>query len=266
MTSHYIENLLEKARIFDLGQPIYPGMPHHPNQPPFGYVLLKKHGDITAGDQEISFLNDLFMMGGHTGTHLDAIGHVACDNKVYGDTDISGLQDYQNGLGKFGIDETAPVVRRGILLDIAALQGVDVLANDFAIGDKEMSEACSRQGVEIRKGDVVLIRTGWIRYWDDRKKYLSVKDGVPGVVESGAKYLASKQARFVGSDTTAFDKVPPHHLPCHVILLKENGIQIMEMLNLEELSDGRTYEFLFIALPLKIRGGAGSPIRPVAIA
>ncbi|MCF8111116.1 MAG: cyclase family protein [Desulfobacteraceae bacterium] len=266
MISDYIENLLEKARVFDLGQPIYPGMPHHPNQPPFGYVLLKKHGDITAGDQETSFLNDLFMMGGHTGTHLDAIGHVACSNKVYGDTEISDFQDYQNGLGKFGIDETGPIVRRGVLLDIAAGQGADVLPNDFGIDEREITEASSRQGVEIQKGDAVLIRTGWIRYWEDREKYLSVKHGVPGVVESGARFLASKQAGFVGSDTTAFDKVPPHHLPCHVILLKENGIQIMEMLNLEELSANGIYEFLFIALPLKIRGGAGSPIRPVAIA
>ncbi len=265
MINDYIENLLEKARVFDLGQPIYPGMPHHPNQPPFGYVLLKKHGDITTGDQETSFLNDLFMMGGHTGTHLDAVGHVACSNRVYGDKDISALQDYQNGLSKFGIDETEPIVRRAVLLDIPGQQGVDVLPNDFGIGEKEMTGACTDQGVEIRAGDVVLIRTGWIRYFEDREKYLSVKQGVPGVVESGARFLASKQAGFAGSDTTAFDKVPPHDLPCHVILLKENGIQIMEMLNLEELSANGIHEFLFIALPLKIRGGAGSPIRPVAV-
>jgi kynurenine formamidase len=86
------------------------------------------------------------------------------------------------------------------------------------------------------------------------------------VVEDGAKFLAGKKISFTGSDTTAYDKVPPHYLPCHVILLVENGIQIMEMLNLEELSRKRIYTFLFVALPLKIRGGAGSPIRPIAIA
>ena len=113
---------------------------------------------------------------------------------------------------------------------------------------------------------MVLIRTGWMKFWDDRKKYLSIDQGVPGVVEEGAQFLASKGVSFTGTDTTAYDKVPPHHLPCHVILLVENGIQIMEMLNLEELSTNHIYTFLFIALPLKIRGGAGSPIRPIAIA
>lgn len=265
MLSDYIQDLLTKARIFDLGQPIYPGMPHHPNQPPFGYVLLKKHGDITMSDAEISFLNDLFMMGGHTGTHLDALGHVAANNRVHGDIDISDFQSYQNGLQRLSIEETDPVVRRGILLDIPDLLGLEVLPNDFSIGQKELQDACNRKQVEIQKGDVVLIRTGWIRYWEDRKKYLSVKEGVPGVVESGARFLASCRAGFVGSDTTAFERVPPHHLPCHVILLKENGIQIMEMLNLEELSTNGITTFLFIALPLKIRGGAGSPIRPIAI-
>lgn len=265
MLSDYIEDLLDKGRIFDLGQPIYPGMPHHPNQPPFGYVLLKKHGDITMGDQEISFLNDLFMMGGHTGTHLDAVGHVACKNRVYNDTDISDLQSYQNGLQRFSIEETAPVVRRGILLDIPGLLGLEVLPNDFSIGQEELQDACNSKQMQIQPGDVVLIRTGWIRYWEDRRKYLSIKEGVPGVVESGARFLASSRAGFVGSDTTAFERVPPHHLPCHVILLKENGIQIMEMLNLEELSANNITTFLFIALPLKIRGGAGSPIRPIAI-
>ena len=261
----YTRQLLDKARIFDLGQPIYPGMPHHPNQPPFGYVLLKKHGDITIGDQNISFCNDLFMMGGHTGTHLDALGHVACDNRVFNDIDISNRQDYQNGLQVLSIDETAPVVRRGVLLDIPGSLGVGVLPNEFGVGEQEMRDACAHAAVEIQKGDVVLIRTGWIQYWEDREKYLSVKQGVPGVVESGARFLASRRAGFVGSDTTAFERVPPHHLPCHVILLKENGIQIMEMLNLEELSANGIHEFLFIALPLKIRGGAGSPVRPIAI-
>ena len=128
-----------------------------------------------------------------------------------------------------------------------------------------MVKAARQEGVEIEEGSVVLIRTGWIRFWEDRQRYLSLEKGVPGVVEDGARLLAQRKISFTGSDTTAYDKVPPHHLPSHVILLVEHGIQIMEMLNLEELSKNRIYTFLFIALPLKIRGGAGSPIRPIAI-
>ncbi|HDR15478.1 MAG TPA: cyclase family protein [Desulfobacteraceae bacterium] len=266
MPNKFVEDLLEKGRVFDLGQQIFPGMPHHPNQPPFGYTLLKKHGDITLEEKKISFCNDIFMMGGHTGTHLDAVSHVACNNRVFKDRDISNDQDYQNGLGIGSIDATGPIVKRGVLLDIPASVGLEVLPHDFGIGENELKNAADKEGVSPGKGDVVLIRTGWIQFWDDRKKYLSIDKGVPGVVEDGARYLASLKVAFTGTDTTAYEKVPPHYLPCHVILLMENGIQIMEMLNLEELSKEKIYEFLFIALPLKIRGGSGSPIRPIAIA
>lgn len=266
MLASHLNELLKKSKVFDLGQPYFTGMPHHPNQPPFAYTLLKKHGDITLEKERISFCNDLFTMGGHTGTHLDAVAHVARNNRVYTDIDISTLQDYQNGLKIMSIDNTPPIVKRGVLLDIPRVLNLEVLPYDFGIGEKEMEKAAENEGVEIEEGDVVLIRTGWIKFWDDRQKYLSLENGVPGVVEDGAKFLARKDISFTGSDTTAYDKVPPHHLPCHVILLVENGIQIMEMLNLEELSKNRTYTFLFIALPLKIKGGAGSPIRPIAIA
>lgn len=266
MLANHLNELLKKSKVFDLGQPYFTGMPHHPNQPPFAYTLLKKHGDITLEKERISFCNDLFTMGGHTGTHLDAKAHVARNNRITNNIDISDLQDYQNGLKVMGIETTLPIVKRGILLDIPPILNLEVLPHDFGIGEKEMQKASESEGVEIEEGDVVLIRTGWMKFWDDRRKYLSIEDGVPGVIEEGAKLLAQKRISFTGSDTTAYDKVPPHHLPCHVILLVDNGIQIMEMLNLEELSKNRIYTFLFIALPLKIRGGAGSPIRPIAIA
>jgi kynurenine formamidase len=265
MLADHLKELLEKSHIFDLGQPYYTGMPHHPNQPPFAFTLLKKHGDVTLEKERISFCNDLFTMGGHTGTHLDAKAHVARHNRVTGGVDISDFQDYQNGLKILGIDTTSPVVRKGVLLDIPALLNVEVLPHDFGIGQREMEESAERQGVEIEEGSVVLVRTGWMRFWEDRQKYLSLEKGAPGVVEDGARFLAKKGVSFTGADTTAYDRVPPHHLPCHVILLVENGIQIMEMLNLEELSQNRIFTFVFIALPLKIRGGAGSPIRPIAI-
>ncbi len=265
MLANYLNELLKKSKVFDLGQTYYTGMPHHPNQPPFAYTLMKKHGDITLEKERISFCNDLFTMGGHTGTHLDAKAHVARNNRITNNIDVSNLQDYQNGLKVMGIETTPPVVKKGVLLDIPPLHDLEVLPHDFSIGEKEMERAAENEGVKIEEGDVVLVRTGWMKFWDDRQKYLSLEHGVPGVVEDGAKFLARKGVSFTGSDTAAYDKMPPHYLPCHVILLVENGIQIMEMLNLEELSKSGTYTFLFIALPLKIRGGAGSPIRPIAI-
>lgn len=266
MLATHLQELLLKSRVFDLGQPYYTGMPHHPNHPPFAYSLTKKHGDITLGPDKISFCNDLFSMGGHTGTHLDAKAHVARANRVTGEVDISDFQDYQNGLKLMGIDTTPPIVKKGVLLDIPELLGLECLPHEYAIGEKDLRAAAEKEGVAIEAGDVALVRTGWIRHWEDRQKYLSHEAGVPGVVEDGARFLAEKKISFTGSDTAAYEKVPSAVLPCHVILLLENGIQIMEMLNLEALSREKVYTFLFIALPLKIRGGAGSPVRPVAIA
>lgn len=266
MLADHLKELLNKARVFDLGQPYFTGMPHHPNQPPFAYTLLKKHGDITLEKERISFCNDLFTMGGHTGTHLDAKAHVARNNRVTNNFDITDFQDYQNGLKVMSIDTTPPIVKRGILLDIPRLFNLEVLPYDSGIGEDEVRKSAEKEEVEIQEGDVVLLRTGWMRFWDDRQKYLSLEKGAPGVVEDGARFLAQKKISFTGTDTTAYERVPPHHLPCHVILLVDNGIQIMEMLNLEELAREGIYTFLFIALPLKIRGGAGSPVRPIAIA
>ena len=118
MLNNYRTELLDKAPVFDLEQVIFPGMSHHLNQPPFGYVLLKKHGDITLADQSVGFCSGIFMMRGHAGTHLDAVAHVACNNRVFGQMDITDLQDCQNGLAVMGIEHTFPIVKKGILLDI----------------------------------------------------------------------------------------------------------------------------------------------------
>ena len=236
MLAEHLETLLTKSKVFDLGQPYYTGMPHHPNHPPFAYSLTKKHGDIRVGPNKISFCNDLFTMGGHTGTHLDAKVHCARDNRVTGEIDISEFQDYQQGVSLMGIDTTPPIVKRGVLLDIPAILGMEVLPHEYGIGQKELQAAAEKQGLEIKEGDVVLIRTGWSKYWDNRQQYLSHEEGVPGLVEDGARFLAAKKISYTGADTTAYEKVPSLDLPCHVILLVENGIQIMEMLNLEELS------------------------------
>ena len=164
-----------------------------------------------------------------------------------------------------GIDITPPVVRRGILLDVARALGKKVLPLAFPIGRKELERTASKEVVFLKPGDVLLIRTGWARYWKDARKFVSNERGAPGVNQEGAKWLAGHKITFTGSDTTAYEKTPAHDLPVHSFLLTQKGIQIMEMLNLEGIAKDRVYEFLFVALPLRIIGGTASPIRPAAI-
>ena len=114
--------------------------------------------------------------------------------------------------------------------------------------------------VDVQPGDIVLIRTGWARYWDDPARFISDVHS-PGPALAGAEWLSRREPFAVGSDTAPFEFTPSPEMRVHVHLLVESGIHIIECLNLEELASAGAKEFLFVAAPLKIRGGTGSPIR-----
>jgi kynurenine formamidase len=255
---------LAGARVYDLAQPYYPGMPHHPNHPPFLFGLNKKHGDYVARNGASSASEGL-TLGGHVGTHIDALCHFSCGGKLHGGESADGLQSYASGLQRHTVDTIAPILRRGVLLDIAAQAGVDALAADFEITPAHLEAAADAQQLQIRAGDVVLLRTGWARFWDDAARFIAQVHG-PGPGAAGARWLSSHGIFAAGSDTVAFEKVPDSNMPVHVHLLVESGIHIIECLNLEQLAAEHRYTFLFVATPLKILGGTGSPIRPLAIA
>jgi len=263
MDPERIRGLIREGKVYDLGMEYYVGMPHHPNHPPFAFSLTKLHGEMLY-EGGVSASNCLFTTGGHTGTHFDALGHVSLNGQVHGVGDVKPWQGYE-GLRKGGIDQVRPVVTRGVLLDIAALEGTSCLGSDCRIDEKVLRRAVERQNSAIEKGDAVLIRTGWAQHFHDPVKYISHHDGCPGLVEDGAWWLAEQGAAYVGADTVALEKTPGANLPVHVILLVQNGIHIMEAMYLEELSADRAYEFLFMVSPLKIRGGTASPVRPVAV-
>jgi kynurenine formamidase len=258
-----LKALITEGKIYDLGQPWYPGIPHHPLHPPFVYGLARKHGDVKF-EGGGSSANDLFAFGGHTGTHLDAVGHISKDGKLFGGLEAAQEQDYLRGLSRRNIEETPPIISRGILLDIPGIKKVGVLGKGYPISRKDIQEAIAFQGVEIKPGDVVLVRTGWARYWDYPNLF-NDHEGVPGVTLDAARFLVEAGMRLTGADTTAYEVVPSKSMEVHVFLLAEQGIQIMEMLNLEELAREKVHRFVFIVIPLKIKGGTGSPIRPIAV-
>ncbi len=259
MTLHEIVRAFARARVFDLSQPLYNGMPHHPNHPPFMFVLTRLHGEIVH-PSGASAAAEAFSMGGHVGTHFDALCHFAHHGRIHGGREVAGLASYTSGVAELSVDTVGLIARRGVLLDVA---GPAPLAEDFTIGPEHLEQAAARAGVEVMPGDVVLIRTGWARYWDEPKRFIN--DGrAPGPGLDAARWLSARQIWAAGSDTTYFEKVPSDR-SVHVHLLVERGIHIMEALNLEELAAERVYSFLFVAAPLKIKGGTGSPIRPFAV-
>jgi len=255
--------LLSGAQVYDLAQPYFVGMPHHPVHPPFLFSLVKAHCEY-MGPNGNSSASDAIALGSHVGTHIDALCHFSCGGKLHGGEEAAGVQSYAGGLRKFSIDTVPPILRRGVLLDIAALRGGDVLARDYEVTPDDLESAARAQGVEIRSGDVVVLRTGWAAYFRDPAKFIDTVHG-PGPAISGAQWLSARGVYAAGSDTVAFEKVPNPNMPVHVHLLVESGIHIIECLNLDDLAAARAYEFTFVALPLKILRATASPIRPVAL-
>jgi len=254
-------NLIGRSRVYDLAQPYYVGMPHHPVHPPFLFGLSKRHGDYVLSNGASSAA-EVMTLGGHVGTHIDALCHFSCGGKLHGGIEAAPAQSFEHGFSSHSVDTISPILRRGVLLDFAA---DGPLAADVTIAPEHLEETCRSQGVTVGSGDVVLLRTGWAQYWNDPARYIAQVRG-PGPEEPGARWLSERKIFAAGSDTIAFERVPSHTMPVHVHLLVESGIHIIEALNMEDLARDRVWEFLFVAAPLRIRGGTGSPIRPLAVA
>jgi kynurenine formamidase len=260
-------SLVRNSRLYDLSQPLFTGMPHFPTHPPFFSTLNKEHGDYVLSNGGSSAAETI-TLGGHTGTHIDALNHFSCAGKLYGGCEVR--QSAQSGVEPHAVETVAPILRRAVLLDIARLEGAEAMGADAAITPEQLDAASKAAETTVQAGDIVLLRTGWARFWNNHQRYVTggkMKHVCgPGPELAGARWFSQHKVFAVGSDTLAFERMPSPDMAVHVHLLVETGIHIIENLNLEELARDRVSEFLFIAAPLRIRGGTGSPIRPIAIA
>jgi kynurenine formamidase len=262
-----LQAVLAGVEVFDLAQPLADGMPCSPNHPGFTMSLTRRHGDMVRPDGG-SAASEMIVTGGHVGTHIDALAHVSHEGRLFGDVDAAEAQ----AGGRFsshGVETIAPMVCRGVLLDVAAQHGVPVLPAGYGITAQDLDDAAGRAGVRPTPGSVCLVHTGWSQWWDDPVAYLGVRTGVPGLTPDAARWLAGHRVVASGADTTAFEQVHPGRghavMPVHRILLVEHGIHIVEHLRLTGLAERGVAEFTFVLSPLKIVGGTGSPVRPLAI-
>jgi kynurenine formamidase len=254
------------VRLIELGQPYFTGMPCSPNHPGFRMTLIRRHGDMVRPDGG-SASNEIIVTGGHVGTHVDALSHVSHDGLMYGGVDAAAAQT-GGRFRQLGAEHTPALLTRGVLLDVAATKGVDVLPAGYGVTAQDLADAADRAAVRPGQGDVALVRTGWARHFDDATTYLGQADGVPGPTTEAGQWLADAGVVATGADTTAYEQIPAgagHRvLPVHRILLVESGIHIIEHLNLEDASAAGLTEFTFVMAPLRIVGGTGSPVRPFA--
>jgi kynurenine formamidase len=261
---------LRTARVFDLEQPRFQGMPIYPSHKPgYFYALYRRHRDgfSPAHHGPRTGASGMLTMMEHAGTHIDALCHQACGFKMYGDVAVEQVET-QTGFTKLGVETVPPLLGRGVLLDVAGWKGQTPLPPQYSISADELQACAAAQNVVVQKGDVLLVRTGYDTLWHDEGKYLQSA----GVHKSGTLWAAERGVVAVGADNMSWD-VPGERDPdsgatlfAHYYLLPQKGIYIIENLNLEPLATARCYEFAFLGIPLKFNGATGSPLRPLALA
>jgi kynurenine formamidase len=260
---------IQAARVYDLEQPRFAGMPISPShRPGYFYALHRRHRDTYRPEAQgkRSSASGVLTMMEHSGTHLDALCHQANELRMFGGIDVAGAET-PAGFSRLGIETVPPLLRRGVLLDVAGWRGRPILPPRYGIIAEELQDCAAAEGVEVRAGDVLLVRTGSAVLWADEAAYLEAA----GVAKSGTLWAADRGVVAVGADNMAWD-VPDERDPetgatlfAHAYLLPQKGVYIIENVNLEALARDRRWEFAFIGVPLKFQGATGSPLRPLAL-
>lgn len=262
----FIEHLTKSTR-YDLSMSLMNGMTTSPTHPGFTMALAARHGDVVR-KHGLSGADELVVMSGHSGTHIDALCHVAVDGRFHGGIDALKAQGAR-GFTSLGVETIGPIVGRGVLFDFPRLKGVEVLDPGYGITGEDFEWGSKKIGVTVEAGDAVLVRTGWAKATaGDSAAYLGWTSGVPGPDASGASWLGERGVRVTGTDTIAYERIAPGaghtDMPVHASLIVEYGIHIIECLNLEDLAADGVTVFGFVCAPLRIAGATGSPVTPVA--
>ncbi|MGH9028514.1 MAG: cyclase family protein, partial [Acidimicrobiales bacterium] len=187
MNDPLLDAVASGVRVFDLGRPMFVGMPQSANHPPFWHTLPRRHGDMVRPDGG-SAANDLIVTGTHVGTHIDALAHVSQDGLLHGGVDAAAASLG----GKFmdlGVHTVPPLLARGVLLDVPVVLGAACCDPGYEITPDDLESAAKAIGHEVTRGDVVLVRSGWgARYHEGAVAYAGAETGVPGVGEAGARW------------------------------------------------------------------------------
>jgi kynurenine formamidase len=268
------------ARVFDLSFTWNEQSPVLNLNPPYSFALNRTHrmtyeifGQVPGS--RVSWASDImYFSGQHGSPTLDAIGHIGRDLKLHGGVDAVAATATPGGITHgLGI-ETFPMdlmLNRAVVLDVArqiAAGRPDPLPPGFEITGAHLDQTAKAQGVEVKPGDSLLIRTGWGQYFGkDNARFLGEQSPGPG--QDAARWIIDRKVRLAGDDTATFEKRPAAYgkelFSVHMMLLADHGIYIMENANLEALGDAKVGVALLVVTPLKIQGASGSPLRVLAL-
>lgn len=280
------EALVHAASMIRSGRVVSCGLPFDADGPQRGgfggrtnpvHSMLQDGGDIALGAQDhlavLRYTDDAVSMPLQCGTQWDALAHIFYRGQMWNGYGLEHVTS--RGATVNSIDRIADgVVGRGILLDIPRHRGVGWLEAGQAIGEEELAACAAAQGVEVRSGDVVLVRTGQIAQVRATGTWGEYDSGpAPGLGVSAAHWFVANEIAALATDTWGAEVLPNEtpgvFQPLHLILLVNAGMTIGEIFDLEALAtaclDEGRYEFFFTAPPLPITGAVGSPINPLAI-
>ena len=268
---------IRSGKTYDLSVEYFVGMPSFNvlGDPPYQYWLTHTPRGTVVGNpnglgndmnEKVSYTGDAISMYTHMGTHIDALNHFGLNGKIWnGYSADQHLGD--KGWKKTGAEVIPPIIARGILIDVLMSKGLEQLPPNYRINKDDLQKALAGEKISLRKGDVVLIRTGQARHYKNAGKFLDQYAGIN--LEAVRWLIEDQQVMLLGADNLSFEAFPPERtdnwVPVHTYLLAEKGVMFIEQMDLEELAKDKVYEFAFISASLKLRGASAAPMRPIAI-
>jgi kynurenine formamidase len=240
------------------------------------HTMLATGTDAVAGNQDaggLRYADDMVSIPLQCGTQWDALGHIFYDEQMWNGYDARLVDS--DGAQKNGIEKVKDrMFGRGVLLDVARHVGVDYLEDGMAMTNDDLNETAEAQGVEIRRGDFVICRTGQMEQRLEAKDWGGYAGGdAPGLAFETADWIYEKEIAAICCDTWGCEVRPNEtkdaSQPWHWVVIPMIGITMGEIFYLKELAEDCAkdgiYEFLFTAPPLPITKGVGSPINPMAV-
>lgn len=281
-TINYItpEKLVESAKLVKTGKSINVGVPFDKDGPflPGGFRINPVHvmtfmpSDTAGAADGMIAADDMVVMGLQCSTQWDALAHVGYNGFFYNNVPVGAVNNFVGAARNSFAKVAGKLISRGVLLDIAGAKGVDRLEGSEEITAADLDLAEERQGVRVESGDIILMRTGWHKWFleGNREKYMS---DAPGPVIDMCRWLHEREVAAIAIDQWSGERFPSNiegaSIPFHQVAIRDMGLTIGEIFNFEELTadcekDG-VWECLFVAPGLDVTGSLGSPITPVAI-
>jgi kynurenine formamidase len=264
------QTILRASKLIKTGEMIELGWVLAADMPLVGTRRFDLHTKRTGGPMGSNkrYTNEEIVITelGQVGTQFDMFSHQGIDGLLYNCVKIDDVAT-RSGFTKLGVEKIGTLFTRGVLADVAGTKGLDMLEAGYEITVADVRAALSRANVSVGPGDAILIRTGWGKLWGkDNAKYNA---GCPGIGVAAAEWLAKQDVMLIGADNFPVEVAPNPdqalNLPVHQIALAVNGIFLLENLNLEALAARGVHEFAFVVQPLKLKGGTGSTVAPVAL-